>query len=425
MSTLRAVSSVTSDDHVRPLEIIPFDTQMIVDVERPSDLDEVGRALAGGHRSGEISRAEAEMLLLFAVPGSGILTHELKVRGATALREELEPLIESRLREKVEAGRGRAADARCVDVDRFQSTSAAAWSRTMIQQLLYDALRKHRTADGAVRRFVSFDDPYAGEVWMDRASMYSLTRSRQEETELDRQTGMLEEIERSLYSSKGAMKRMTDGARVHLAAHFLGQTGEWPRVAAPLTWEEREETRQMLEEADAAVHDESNQRLGWPTLASRSLVEFDPHIPMALSAMWDGYDDSTRSLLAADPAVAHALALAATTAFPLPRRTYRTYPAFRKRVMGLSDDVRWKSVAREVADAFSAVFVATGSAQDRASKETRETREKTAADGRARWDELMMSHRMPEPVAVVAATGSDLVDVLTEQWHAATSETES
>lgn len=420
MSTFQPVAPAVSDDHVRPFEEIPFDTQAIVDVDRPGDLDVVGRNLADKHWVGDITRAEAELLLLFAIPGSRILDQEITARSVVHLREDLEPHIEKRMREKMESHRGLPAGDRCVDIDRFGACSAAAWARTMIRQLLYDALRRHRAADGTVRRFVSIDDPDIGNAWMDQASLTSLPQNRQDESELDRQTSALEAIEQSLYTVKGSMRRMTEGARVHLAAHFLCESGEWPRVAAPLTWEERDETRRLLEEADAEVHDEDGTRVGWPTLASRSLLEFGPHTPMALAAMWDGYDDATRSLLASDPAVAHALALAATTPFPLPRRTSATFAAFRKRVTALSEDARWKSVSREVADAFIAVFVATVSAQSRASAATQQKRERAATEGRARWDELMTSYRMPGPVAVVAATGSDLVDVLSEQWHRAT-----
>lgn len=409
MSPRHARTATEDSDRVRPLDEIPFDPQQIADVRRPGDLDAVGRELADAHGEGRLSRAEADTLLLLAIPGTGILEHELRMRGATHLREEISAFVERRLREKLEQHRGVV-----VDIDRFTTASAASWTRRMIQRLVWDVLRQYRAADGALYRVTSLDaaatDDWRAHNGLER-QLTAVRGDSSDEPELERQRRQLALVEQTLYTDKGSRRRMSDSARVHLAANFLYASGQWPRAIAPLTWQEREEVRQMLREENEKL--EAIDNAHDPVIASRSLTEHDSRIPVALSSMWDGYDPRTRELLAASPWVAHALALAASTPFPRPRSP-RTFAKFRRRALQLSDDARWRSEAAQVADAFATVFVDTQSS--RSTPDVSAERESSASEGRQRWDALMLTHRMPAGVAAVATTGSDLVELLSALW---------
>ncbi len=386
MSPRHARTATEDSDRVRPLDEIPFDPQQIADVRRPGDLDAVGRELADAHGEGRLSRAEADTLLLLAIPGTGILEHELRMRGATHLREEISAFVERRLREKLEQHRGVV-----VDIDRFTTASAASWTRRMIQRLVWDVLRQYRAADGALYRVTSLDaaatDDWRAHNGLER-QLTAVRGDSSDEPELERQRRQLALVEQTLCTS-----------------------GQWPRAIAPLTWQEREEVRQVLREENEKL--EAIDNAHDPVIASRSLTEHDSRIPVALSSMWDGYDPRTRELLAASPWVAHALALAASTPFPRPRSP-RTFAKFRRRALQLSDDARWRSEAAQVADAFATVFVDTQSS--RSTPDVSAERESSASEGRQRWDALMLTHRMPAGVAAVATTGSDLVELLSALW---------
>lgn len=374
--------------------------RLALEVKDAPSLDDLGRTLSEALADNKMDSEQASLLFLQGVQQSRIITQVMRQQLATPAFQRHHAHIEfrvlDRLREKIGSTNHRGEP--FLDWDRFRGPSSpASWTRRNSTMLLGDATRA-LVRSGAITEVCIEDGPHV------MLAMQS-SPAAQNVSEAERQMSVVSAYEEATTDANGKQRRLTQSARIHLDASHLLEINQWPQPVRPLTWLEREQVRQAIEDD--------------PQVVKRSLHGGDPSVPVALEAMWDSCDEHTRDGMARRPEQAMLVAKAAVTPFPRPRRE-STINEFRRSVSALSSDVQWRRTgARAVADAWLAVFMDLSTFQSRGSKDLRAQREDAARKGRIVWDRMMQSHRAPECLRGVALTTSDLCDVLTRLWYAA------
>lgn len=375
---------------------------------RPSDVDQRARDICDAHFDGGLTSREARVMLSTLAESSGITSLVMLTRYAepyTRNPQTYDEWIRTRLDSKI-------MDENFLDLQRLRTSSFAAWVRRLSKDLGRDRVRNVMASgegrDGLVNE--NFDWANASTApWADSEA----------EILREQKLTVLDDAQESLTDAAGRPRRMTASARIHLLARSLLSMAHLPAVAIPLTFAERDELREILEED--------------PTLARRSLTEYSADIPIALSAMWDPYGPADREALAEAVTVsshrddsperlehAHFVALAAVTPYPRPARR-RVYASFARKVAAMSDSTAWRKNAKQLAKAFEAVFVDLDSFQSRASEATLASRRAAAEEGRALWDDLMLAP-LPPSMRPVASTATDLAGLLVQGWEEAVAE---